>query len=561
MPLYKEDEVANQPILSRGSNTKSYQAVDLPADNIPTDESDVESVHESNEDIITKRLNGAKRINVLLGLWTGVLLAALDTSIVAVVMSEIGSEFQQSNQIVLIATAYLLSYTALQPLYGRISDIFGRKSAYMFAQGAFLIGSLLCGIAPNLNFLIVARVIAGIGGGGLNTMSSVITSDLVTLRERGVYQGYANTAFAVGGSLGAPLGGWITERFGWRYCFYLNIPVLLLALLLTKPLKNYNLEAEEDGSYHITDKLKKVDYGGALTLVAAIICIILATSYGGNTLPWSHPLIIAGLVGFGVMLLCFIAVETFVAKLPVLPMRLMIQRNPLVCSFCNFFSMMASTSMVYFSPLFFVAVMGFSASKAGLWVSARVVGVSIGSISAGRYMSSTGRFKSYMVGTYFLLSVAMFGISTWVPSTPTWLQIGAMLLDGFSAGGGLTSSLVAMLSSVESQDIATISSISYLFRSTGGVIGVSLVSTVFQGKLKEYLEQTITGPDAKEIIDLVRRETSAIHTLPEEIRAVVISCFQRALKLSYSLTVGFAVLAFIFSLFVRGMKLHNRVSK
>jgi MFS family permease len=291
----------------------------------------------------------------------------------------------------------------------------------------------------------------GIGGGGLNTMSSVITSDLVTLRERGIYQGYANTAFAVGGSLGAPLGGWVTERFGWRFCFYLNIPILLLALALTRPLKNYNLEVEEDGSYHISDKLKKVDYGGALTLVAAITCIILATSYGGNTLPWNHPLIITGLVGFLVMLLAFIAVETYWAQLPVLPMRLMVQRNPLICSFCNFFSMMASTAMVYFSPLFFVAIMGFSASKAGFWVSARVVGVSLGSISAGRYMSSTGRFKSYMVGTYFLLAVAMFGISTWTPSTPPWLQIGAMLLDGFSAGGGLTSSLVAMLSSVESQ--------------------------------------------------------------------------------------------------------------
>lgn len=282
-------------------------------------------------------------------------------------------------------------------------------------------------------------------------MSSVITSDLVTLRERGVYQGYANTAFACGGMLGAPLGGWITEQLGWRYCFYINIPVLFLALYLTRPLQNYNLKAEDDGSYHIKDKLKKVDYGGAVTLVSSITCIILATSYGGNALPWSHPLIIAGLAGFVVMLLAFIAVESFWAKLPVLPMRLMAMRNPAICSFSNFFSMMASTSMVYFSPLFFVAIMGFSAAKAGFWVSARVVGVSIGSISAGRYMSRTGRFKPYLVMSYFLLSVAMAGITSWTENTPPYVQIGAMLLDGFSAGGGLTSSLVAMLSAVESE--------------------------------------------------------------------------------------------------------------
>lgn len=290
----------------------------------------------------------------------------------------------------------------------------------------------------------------GIGGGGLNTMSSVITSDLVTLRERGVYQGYANTAFACGGTLGAPLGGWITERLGWRCCFYINIPVLLIALYLTRPLQNYNLQTDDDGSYHIKDKLKKVDYGGAITLVTAITCIILATSYGGNALPWSHPLIIAGLIGFVVMIMAFIGVESFWASLPVLPMRLMTMRNPAICSFCNFFSMMASTAMVYFSPLFFVAIMGFSSSKAGFWVSARVVGVSLGSISAGRYMSRTGRLKPYLVTSYFLLTVAMAGITSWTVTTPAWIQIGAMLLDGFSAGGGLTSSLVAMLSSVES---------------------------------------------------------------------------------------------------------------
>lgn len=382
-----------------------------------------------------------------------------------------------------------------------------------------MIGSVLCGVAPNLEFLIVARIIAGIGGGGLNTMSSVITSDLVTLRERGIYQGYANTAFACGGTLGAPLGGWVTERFGWRYCFYINLPICLIATYLTRPLQNYNLHVEGDGSYHIMDKLKKVDYAGAFSLVTAITCIILATSYGGNAVPWSHPLIIAGFVGFGCMLCVFILVESCWAKLPVLPMKLMVMRNPALCSLTNFFSMMASTAMVYFSPLFFVAIMGFSSSKAGFWVSARVVGVSLGSLSAGKYMSHYGRFKPYLVMTYFCLSIAMFGISTWTATTPAYVQIGAMLLDGFSAGGGLTTSLVAMLSSVEPEgmaserlilpqflalnlyflDIATIASISYLFRSTGSVIGVSLVSTVFQSKLKQYLEQSITGPDAQRV--------------------------------------------------------------
>ncbi|KAJ2964217.1 hypothetical protein NQZ79_g823 [Umbelopsis isabellina] len=557
---FSHQDTAKQPILA-AKNVKSYQAVNIEPDDSHSDSSDSESLHESNEDIVAKRLNGAKRINVLLGLWTGVFLSALDTSIVAVVMSEIGSEFQRSNQVILIATAYLLSYTALQPLYGRISDIFGRKSAYLFAQAAFVIGSVLCGVAPNLEFLIVARIVAGIGGGGLNTMSSVITSDLVTLRERGVYQGYANTAFACGGTLGAPLGGWITERFGWRYCFYINLPICLIATYMTRPLQNYNLHVEGDGSYHIMEKLKKVDYAGAFSLVTAITCIILATSYGGNAVPWSHPLIIAAFVGFGSMLCIFILVESCWAKLPVLPMKLMVMRNPALCSLTNFFSMMASTAMVYFSPLFFVAVMGFSSSKAGFWVSARVVGVSLGSLSAGKYMSHYGRFKPYMVMTYFCLSIAMLGISTWTATTPAYIQIGAMLLDGFSAGGGLTASLVAMLSSVEPEDIATIASISYLFRSTGSVIGVSLVSTVFQSKLKQYLEQSITGPDAQRIIDLVRRETTAIHTLPDNIREIVIDCFQKAIKLGYSLTIVFAFTAFVISIFVHGTKLHNRVSK
>ncbi|KAG0179258.1 hypothetical protein DFQ29_002319 [Apophysomyces sp. BC1021] len=519
------------------------------------------------EDLVAKRLNGASLVTLCLGLYIGVSLSSLDSSIVATIYAQIGTEFKRSNEIIWIATSYVLSYTALQPLYGRISDIFGRKNALLFAASIFFLGSFLCGAAVGLWSLVAARVIAGIGGGGINTVTSVIVSDLVPLRKRGKFQGFGNIAYGLGSVIGAPLGGFITDTIGWRYCFYINLPLLLVTLYAgAYLLTNYNLAEQPQES--LRTKLKKIDYLGALTIVTGVICFLLATSLGGNLRPWSDPLVVTCLVVSAILAVTFCIVEKKFAANPLMPWHIVTSRTPLACSLTNFWGMMGTTSMVYIMPLYFQGLLGYSPTQAGLYYLPKVIAVSVGSVLAGIYMERTGEYRTITIISSFGSFLAMTGFAMWTPNTSFTFILICLLLDGFTMGAILTTTLIAMLSCVgpkgksEVMEMATITSMSYLFRSAGSVIGISSTSAIFQAVVKNILTERITGPDAAKYIEIARKSMTEVRQLlPADVLAIVLDTYQVALRYTFLACVGIATLAVFSSLFIQRFELQTKVRK
>ncbi|CEP14337.1 hypothetical protein [Parasitella parasitica] len=553
----------NSPLLNQVNKQSNYNG------NIPVeDEADgrisvvstlTKSINE-HDDLLEKRLNGSSLMVVLTGLWVGVGLSSLDASIVATIYPQIGTEFKRSNEIVWIATAYMLSYTALQPLYGRISDAFGRKNSLLFATIVFFVGSGLCGASTSLWALVASRAIAGIGGGGMNTLSAIICSDLVPLRERGTYQGYANIAYGLGSVVGAPLGGLITDSIGWRYCFYINLPLLLISLYVAVYLlSNYNLKEQTD-ELTVLERFKKIDYLGAFAIVSAIICFLLATSMGGNSRSWSDPLVCGLLIASVALGLFFCYVEANIAANPLMPWHIISARTPLACSMANFFGVMGSFAMTYTTPLFFQGVLGYSSSQAGLFFLPKIIAMSCGSLSSGVWMSRTGEYRKFITISTLIALTAMVGTSFWTPNTPFSFIIFCLLLDGYSSGAIITTALVAMLSCVGSTEMATITSISYLFRSTGGVIGISATSAIFQGLVKKILTEKITGPDAAEVIDIARKSMTEVRALlSPEYLAIVLDTYEIAVRYSFYFCIGISALCVASTLFIQQFQLHTKV--
>ncbi|GAA5806895.1 hypothetical protein MFLAVUS_000243 [Mucor flavus] len=527
---------------------------------VVTTESSSPKSCDSDDDILRKRLNGSPLMVLLIGLWVGVGLSSLDASIVATIFPQIGTEFKRSNEIIWIATAYMLSYTALQPLYGRISDAFGRKTAYLSATVIFFIGSAMCGASTNLWALVISRAIAGIGGGGMNTMSAVITSDLVSLRERGKYQGYANIAYGLGSVIGAPLGGLITDSVGWRYCFYINLPLLIISLYVAIfLLTDYNLK-EQEVQISMVEKFKAIDYLGAITVVTTVICFLLATSMGGNSRPWSDPLVYGLLITSVICGILFCYIEANIALNPLMPWPIISSRTPLACSLTNFFVIMCSFALTYTTPLFFQGVLGYTSSQSGLFFLPKILAMSVGSLASGFWMSRTGEYRKFITVCSLISFVSMIGTSLWTRNTPFVFIVICLLLDGYSSGAIITTALIAMLSCVGSTEMATITSISYLFRSAGGVIGISATSAIFQSVVKKLLTERIHGPDAAEIIEIARKSMTEVRTLlPPDALAIVLDTYETAVSYSFYFCVIVSVLGVASTLFIQQFSLHTKV--
>ncbi|KAI8061714.1 major facilitator superfamily domain-containing protein [Gongronella butleri] len=527
-----------------------YRATDTPPQVVTQDTHDTAELQ--HDFAIAKKLNGVNIYTILVGLWVGVFLASLDSSIVATVYPRIGTEFHRSTEVIWVATSYMLSYAALQPLYGRLSDSFGRQTTYQFAVSIFFIGSLLCGVANNLWTLVFARTVAGIGGGGLNTVSAVITSDLVSLRERGTFQGYANIFFAAGGIIGAPLGGLLCDTIGWRFCFYLNIPILLGPLYASFfKISNYNLKEDDRRSFR--EKIGELDSAGAVLVAGSVLTIMTATSLGGNSREWSDPVVVAlattGIV-FGI---AFVFVEKYHARFPIMPYHIISQRTPFTSALVNFFTLASAMTNTFVLPLYLQVLRGYTPAHSGLFFLPRVIGGSAGSLYAGYHMRKHGEYRKFIIFCSVLLLLAGICITSWDVDTPAMLTLPVFVMDGYSQGGIITASLIAMLSCVQRQDMATMTSISYLFRTTGSVIGVSLSQAIFQGVVKTLLVEQLAGvPNADSIIDVARKSMMDVRErVPGDLLPTILDSYQVAIRYSFAFSTLLALCALVSAFFIR----------
>lgn len=475
----------------------------------------------------------------------GSFLAAFDLTVVAAIYPTIGASFNALDQTSYIATAYLLANTALQPLYGRLSDIYGRRGCLLFANIVFLIGTVGCALAPNLGCLVLARGIAGIGGGGLNVIGVVILSDLVPIRERGIYQGIMNIVFGSGSALGAPLGGLLADTIGWRSSFAAQIPLIFVSLFMVYTFINIKAPAHVEGD----SKLKRIDFAGSVTLVAAVSCLILGLNIGGNFRPWLSPVPVSLLVSSLVLIVLFVYVEARIAREPIMPMALMTSRTPALTAWSNFFSTAGYFILIFTLPLFYRAIMNFSAAEAGKRLIPGAVGGSIGSLGLGLLMNKIGRYYWLLIASAIILIGSTILNATLTQTSPLWQQFTYMIPGGLGYGGLLTTTLVALLSSINPKDMASATGTSYLFRSTGSIIGISASNSVLNALLTHRLSYLDT-----DVVLAIRRNINTIwdeKILDKMLRQRVLDTYVDCVHYVMYMAIGLTTIALIVGSFVK----------
>ncbi|KAI9837878.1 MAG: hypothetical protein M1837_002698 [Sclerophora amabilis] len=508
---------------------------------------------------------------ILPALGVGIFMSAGDQTIIVSSYGKIGSDLKALNSTSWIATAYFLTLTSFQPLYGKFSDIFGRKQALLFAYTIFGLGCLWCGLARSMNELIVARAFAGIGGGGMTTVVSILLSDVIPLRNRGTWQGYVNIIFATGSGCGAPLGcascpqlvltitdlwlsgGILADYVGWRWSFLGQAPLSLIAIVCVVSM----LQLPKDEDVHWKAKLKRVDFLGALVLISAVFTLILGLDHGSNV-SWSAPLTLSTLCVSPFLFAIFVFVEMRVAAEPFAPAHVVFERSLLSCYLCNFFSFGGWLSAIYYIPLFYQAVDGLTATQAGVRLLPGIVAGVSGSLASGVFMQKTGKYYWLTVGAYTWLTLGLIPIIlfTGLVGDSTWGISVGLAICGFSNGVGVTTSLIALISNADQADQAIATACSYLFRSLGSVVGLSLTAAVVQHSLRVQLNEALgDNQNAEEIVKRVRESLDFIKSLEPDVRHLVTECYGGATRASFVLSMGIVACAMLSSFGIREKRL------
>lgn len=487
-------------------------------------------------------------IVVMIGLMAGMLLAALDQSIVSTALPRMVSDLGGLDKLSWVVTAYLLTSTAVTPLWGKISDLYGRRPTFQVAIGIFLLGSALCGLSQNMTELIGFRAFQGLGGGGLMAIALTTIGDVVAPRERGRYQGYFGAVFGVSSVAGPLLGGWFTDGPGWRWIFYINIPVGVVALVVTSMALKMPIVRREH----------RIDYLGAGMIVAAVSSLLLYLDWAGNDYGWLAPGPLALVLVAVALAVSFVFVERRAVE-PIIPMRLF--RNG-VFTIGNIYGFLAGVAMfgaIIFLPLYLQTVQGMSPTASGLAMLPAVIGIFSTSIGSGLLIVRTGRYKVFPIAGAAVLIVALFLLGQLDSTTPYW-QV-AIYEFLFGAGLGLTMQTIvtAIQNAVQMRDMGAATSSTTFFRQIGGTIGAAVFGTVLSSRLATHLSDALAGmPSSGAGAPAVNiNDVQAIQALSEPLKSAVLSSFAHALDDVFLAGIPFVVAALIVALFLKELPLRT----
>lgn len=389
----------------------------------------------------------------------------------------------------------------------------------------------------------------------MTAISTFVTSDLVPLRRRGIWQGIGNICYGAGMGLGGVFGGWVNDTLGWRWAFLLQVPFLVVSCILVAVKVKIPVKVSD------TARIKRVDFLGATTLVLTLVSLLLGLNAGGNQVPWTHPLVLTSLVMAAVFLALFIYVEAKVASEPVIPVRLLLDRTVAAACLTNWFTTMAVFGLLFYLPVFF-QVQGLSATAAGARLIPQAIGTAAGSLGSGIVMRKSGRYRflNYVVMGIQVLSAGL--ICTLDLHTPVGLPFLYFFLGGAAYGSMLTITLVALISAVDHQHHAVVTSASYAFRSTGSTIGITIASAVFQNTLKMGLWGRFGEREhAGDMIGRLRDSLDEIWKVPVDWAPGVLDAYMDSLRAVFLTLLGLTVLGALCSLGMREHILHNTLAR
>ncbi|WP_433213903.1 MDR family MFS transporter [Dactylosporangium sp. CS-047395] len=415
-----------------------------------------------------------KQILLLMGgLMTGMLLAALDQTIVGTALPTIVGDLGGLDHYSWVVTAYLLASTASTPLYGKISDLYGRRPVLLFAIATFLAGSLLAGLSQNMPELIATRALQGIGAGGLMTLAFTIISDVVAPRERARYQGLFGAVFGISSVAGPLVGGYFAEH-DWRWIFYINVPLAIFALFVCARVLRLVPHTRRD---------HKVDYLGAAFMVTGSSALLLALSLGGTDgYAWDSATILGLFAAFAVLAAAFIVVESR-AEEPILPLRLFKRATFSLSNAATFILGFAMFGSIIYVPLYLQIVKGATPTRSGLLMLPMMAGVIVTSIVSGRIISKVGRYKWFPVAGTVIMGSGLLLFTTLEVNTPLWQAFIYMTVIGVGLGMAMQPLILAVQNSLELRDMGAGTSAATFFRSLGGSVGVAALGAVMNSKL------------------------------------------------------------------------------
>ncbi|KAG5939562.1 hypothetical protein E4U53_007780 [Claviceps sorghi] len=497
------------------------------------------------------------RLALIMGTsWIGVILGAVDSTIIATLSAPIASEFKSLSLMSWLATAYLISNAACQPISGRLTDIFGRGPGLVFSNVVFAAGNLICGLARGEEAMILGRVVAGIGGGGLMSISTFLASDLVPLRKRGIVQGIGNICYGAGAMMGGFFGGLVQDHteLGWRLAFLVQVPPVLLSAVAVHFLVRVPPK-QSDKSY-----LARIDFTGVLLTASFLTLLLLGLNSGGNQVPWTHPLPLTTIPLSAALFVAFVWWESR-ARQPIIPVRLLATRTVLAACFTNLLATMVVLTLLFYVPLY-MQVLGQSATDAGLRILPSPVGVSVMSVLAGYVMKRTGRFVTLGILSMVMIITGIILFTLMGRESSVWLSSAGFFLVGGGYGAMLTTTLLACIAAVDHSQQAVVTSATYLARSLGATVGITIGSAVYQNLLQARLwDRFGDQPGAADEIRRIRDDLDELRHLPEGWYDGVMDSFMDAFRGVWLTMLGLAVAALVSVSLMRHHTLHSTLDR
>ena len=501
-------------------------------------------------------------LTVMFGLMTGLLLAALDQSIVSTALKTITVDLGGLNHYTWVVTAYLLTSTASTPLYGKISDLYGRRQVFQFAIVTFLIGSFASGAAHNMTQLIAFRALQGLGAGGLMSLTFVIIGDVVSPRERGRYQGYFGAVWGLATVAGPLLGGFFSDHAkvlgvtGWRWIFYINLPLGIIALIITSAV------------LHIpkTRRDHKIDYFGAFLLIVSVSALLLGISVYAPENGWLTAKTMLW-IGAGIVIFALFILNQAKASEPILPLRLFKNHTFNITSLLAFLVGAAMFGAIVMLPLYFQLVKHNSATLSGLKLLPLMFGIISTSITSGKWISKHGKYKAFPVVGMVLMTAALLGLVTLSETMAFWKISIFEILLGAGLGFSMQNVVIALQNSLDVRDMGVGTSLNTFWRSIGGTLGVAIFGSIYASKLTGYISSGVKSLGASnpaalagatpQALSQLRNNPGVMSKFTPQLQTTVLHSYVEAFHIVFISAAPVTAIGFLVALFLKATPLKS----
>ncbi|MCJ1436469.1 hypothetical protein MMC27_005848 [Xylographa pallens] len=480
---------------------------------------------------------------VVVGLNVGMLLTALDFNIIATAVPVISSEFGQYSDSSWLGTGFLVSFALVQPLYGKLGDILGRRNMFIFATLVFILGSGLCGGSKSMTMLIWSRVIQGSGGGGIYGLVNVIFTDLVPLRDVGKYIATTAVVWGIADIAGPILGGVFSEYSTWRWCFWINLCISPISLVIT--ILVLRLKAPE---FEFVKALKRFDYLGTLTIIGGTTCLLLGISWGGNTFPWNDSRVIGCLVAGVVMLAIFMAIEHFVED-PLMPPEFLRNRTVVAIFFTQFFYGANLLGMMYYLPQFFQVVFEDSPTIAGVGLIPMMVGLLIGNPTAAIITSKFGKSQINILWGAAFEVLASGLVTRWSSSTTRVEAVLVLIVLGIGQGAVMSGMLLTAQVAVSPWHIGLVTGLAIFWQTVGDIFGIAVFAAVYINNLKSSLIGISLS--ANQIAAILQDVQSIKTEYDLVVRVAIVQAYAESLRTGWWWTFACAVCVLVAGVFAK----------